>query len=139
MSDPKAFAVPLPLHAKCPACGRRWAQSEPWPEGSVLTCQCGAFAEVDLEDGGPSPAPGHLVRQTVMLHGAEACPPVSARVVHLYDADLCDTCGKPATYLWRDEVEIPAEPGDAYARYEVGDVLHRACEEHRSAETRAPR
>lgn len=37
----------LPFAAKCPACGRHWVQTELWPLGSLLTCQCGANAELD--------------------------------------------------------------------------------------------
>lgn len=39
----------------------------------------------------------------------------------------CDTCRRPATHLWRDEIPIPHETEE---RFELG-ALHRACDAHR--------
>ena len=42
-----AAVVPLPFLAKCSYCLRVWLQTEAWPEGTVLECECGALAEVE--------------------------------------------------------------------------------------------
>lgn len=49
----------LPFEAKCPACGRLWTQTAAWPKGGVLTCACGAYAEMIAaeEDTSPPPMP----------------------------------------------------------------------------------